>query len=94
MKISRRELARLAGASGALAVSWETAIAEQESTGEVSATTVRTLLDAQGDRGIYDDPEQFELLRQAVASLIRVQRTIREFPVPDDQEPATVLRRD
>ena len=43
---------------------------------------------------IVDDPEQFELLRQAVTSLVRVQRTIREFPIPDDQEPAIALRRD
>ena len=94
MKISRRELAKIAGAAGALAAGWETAVAEQAETGEVSAETVRTLLDAQGARGIYEDPEQFELLREAVASLIRVQRTLRDYPIPDDQEPATTLRRD
>ena len=94
MKVSRRELAKIAGATGAIAVSWETAMAEQEQTGEVSAETVRTLLDAQGARGIYEDPEQFELLREAVASLIRVQRVLREYPIPDNQEPAITLRRD
>ena len=93
MKLSRRELAATVGAAAA-AATWETAVAEQEETGDVSAETVRVLLDAQGPRGLYDDPEQLELLRRAVASLIRVQQTLRDYPIPVDQEPAITLRRD
>ena len=94
MKLSRRQLAKTVGALSASAVTWESAHAEQSETGQVSADTVRALLDAQGPRGMYDDPEQFELLRRAVTNLIRVQRTLREYPIPDDQEPAIALRRD
>ena len=65
----------------------ERAELEVQQTGEVSAEVTRALLDVQGSRSIYEDPKQFELLREALARAIRDHRTLRDFPVPDDVEP-------
>ena len=88
----RRDFAALAAASTA-GVLWQQACAEVESTGELSADTVGTLLDHQGPRGIYEDPTELERLRRAVENMINVQRTLREFPLDPDEPPLTIFRR-
>ncbi len=88
----RRDFAALAAASTA-GVLWQQACAEVESTGELSAETVGTLLDHQGPRGIYEDPAELDRLRRAVENMINVQRTLREFPLDPDEPPLTVFRR-
>lgn len=93
MRVTRRAFGQVLGSSAATALAWEVARAQVEDTGEVSAETVRVLLDAQGPRGIYDDPEQLELLRTAVANMIRVQAELRAFPLDSDEQPALVFRR-
>lgn len=90
----RRDFAAAAlAAGGAAAAAWQQACRELDGTGEVSAGTVRTLLDHQGPRGIYEDPEELDRLRSAVRNLIRVQRTLREFPLDPDEPPLTIFRR-
>ena len=94
MPLSRRQFAKVAaGGSAALAVVWQQACTQVQETGEVTAETVQTLLDAQGPRGIYEDPDELERLRTAVANLIRVQDELRSFPLDDDEQPLTVFRR-
>ena len=88
----RREFTALAAGSAAAAL-WQQACAEVEDSGEVSAETVGTLLDHQGPRGIYEDPAELERLRRAVQNMIRVQGTLREFPLDPDEPPLTVFRR-
>lgn len=94
MKISRRDLGRMTALSGVMSSGWACAELEQEQKGELSIETVNTLLDAQGERGLYKDPEQFELLRKALSSFLRVQKIVREYKIPEGQEPAVTLRRD
>ena len=45
---------------------WERAVEEFEQTGEVSADIALTLLDAQGERGIFADPKHLDELRARV----------------------------
>jgi hypothetical protein len=94
MKIDRRQFTKVAGAgAAALAVAWQQACVQVAETGEVSAETVGVLLDAQGPRGIYENPDQFEKLRRAVANTIRTQETLRGFPLDGDEQPLTIFRR-
>ena len=101
MNTSRRNFAKLAGASviapvlaSAAGLSYlERAELEVEQTGEVSADLTRALLDAQGARGIFEDPEHFEELRRSLARKIRDHKIIREFPVSADIEPLLAFRR-
>ncbi len=94
MAFDRRKFTKVAGAGvAALALAWEQACVEVTETGEVSAETVRTLLDAQGSRGIFDNAEEFERLRGAVGNMVRVQEELRNFPLDDDEQPITVFRR-
>jgi hypothetical protein len=72
---------------------WERAEAEVQQTGDVSADTVRALLEFQGDPGIYVNPERMEELRSAVARTIRSHQRLRSFPVPEDVQPAVIFRR-
>ena len=88
----RRDFAALAAASTAGAL-WQQACAEVRTPARLSAETVGTLLDHQGPRGIYEDPAELERLRRAVANMINVQRTLREFPLDPDEPPLTVFRR-
>ena len=88
----RREFAALAAGGAGVAV-WAQACREVDETGEVSARTVRTLLDHQGPRGIYEDPDELDRLRRAIESMIGVQRTLREFPLDPDEPPLTIFRR-
>jgi hypothetical protein len=76
-----------------MAVAWQQACAQVADSGEVSAETVRTLLDAQGPRGIYEQPEEFERLRRAITNTIRIQDELRSFPLDDDEQPLTIFRR-
>jgi hypothetical protein len=95
MKPTRREFTKLMGASLVAPLSipgtgpslWERAEREVEQTGEVSPEVTRILLDNQGVRGIYEEPEHFEELRAALARKIRDHKVIREFPIPADVEP-------
>lgn len=94
MTIDRRQFTKVAGAgAAAMAIAWQQACAQASDTGEVSAETVRTLLDAQGPRGIYDDPEEFERLRRAVSNSARIANELRAFPLDPDEQPLTVFRR-
>jgi hypothetical protein len=51
------------------------------------------LLDAQGARGIFSEPEHFEELRRSLARKIRDHKIIRDYPVPADIEPLLAFRR-
>jgi len=94
MKVTRRQFTKVAGVGAAgLAMAWQQACAQVAETGEVSAETVRTLLDAQGPRGIYEQAEEFERLRRAVANRVRISNQLRSFPVNDDEQPLTIFRR-
>jgi len=94
MTIDRRQFTKVAGASAAaLAMTWQQACTQVAETGEVSAETVRALLDAQGPRSIYDQPEEFERLRRAVANSIEISAELRSFPLSDDEQPLTIFRR-
>ena len=93
MDSSRREFWMTIGAAATVPLLWREAEAQLEQTGEVSAETVRILLDLQGSRGIYENPERFEELRAAVARIIRSHQTLRSFQVPSDVPPALVFRR-
>jgi hypothetical protein len=94
MTIDRRQFTKVAGVgAAAVAVAWQQACAQVAETGEVSAETVRTLLDSQGPRGIYDQPEEFERLRRAVSNSIRISEDLRSFPLSSDEQPLTIFRR-
>ena len=94
MALDRRQFTKLAAAgTSALAVAWQQACAQVSETGEVSAATVRTLLDAQGPRGIYDQETELNRLRAAVTNMIRVQEELRSFPLDPDEQPLTVFWR-
>lgn len=71
----------------------ERAELEVEQTGEVSAELTLALLDAQGARGIFAEPEHFEELRKSLARKIRDHKIIRDFPVSADIEPILAFRR-
>ena len=74
-------------------VFWNKATAEVNEAGAVSDELIYALLDAQGERGIYENPERFEELRTALTNKIKEHILIREFPVPDDIEPMTGFHR-
>ena len=94
MTIDRRQFTKVAGAgAAAMAVAWQQACVQVSDTGKVSAETVRTLLDAQGPRGIYDDEEEFERLRRAIANSTRIANELRAFPLSEDEQPLTIFRR-
>jgi hypothetical protein len=101
MKTSRRQFAGMVGAviaAPAAAVAtelsiWERAEAELQETGEISPEVVRTLLDMQGPRGIYDDPKEFESLRSALARAIPEHKSIRQLSVSMDIEPLLNFKR-
>ena len=94
MQLDRRQFTRVAGAGGiAIGAAWQQACVQFTETGEVSPETVRTLLDAQGSRSIYDSAEEFEKLRRAVENLVRVRSELRSFPLDEDEQPLTVFRR-
>ncbi len=86
----RRFLAAGGAASGLL---WSAACAEVEETGEVSVTTAQALLDHQGPRGIYEDPEELDRLRRALSGMVGVQRELRDFPLDPDEPPLLIFRR-
>ena len=92
MTVNRRQFAKVAG-TATLAIAWQQACTEVERTGEVTAETVRTLLDAQGPRGIYEDAGELEHLRAAVRNLIGVQAKLRDFPLDPDEQPLVVFWR-
>ena len=101
MKTSRRQFAQLLGSAiaapamvPAIGLSYiERAEHEVEQNGEVSAELTLALLDAQGARGIFAEPEHFEELRRSLARKIRDHRIIRDFEVPPDIEPLLAFRR-
>ena len=72
---------------------WNQALAQVKETGAVSDELIYALLDAQGERGIYENPDRFEELRTALSNKIKEHILIREFPVPDDIEPITGFHR-
>lgn len=82
-------------ALGLLATSplWDVALAEAEAQRTVSADTVRALLEAQGEPGIFADPARFEELRSAVARTAAHVAALSAFPVSDDVPPAIGFRR-
>ncbi len=92
MTMDRRRFAAATGA-GAVALLWQQACTEVADTGEVSAATAQTLLDHQGSRGIYEDAEELDRLRAAIANMIDVQRQLRDFPLDPDEPPLTIFRR-
>ncbi len=94
MTVTRRKFTKVAGIGVAgLAMVWQQACAQVAETGEVSTKTLRTLLDAQGPRGIYEREEEFERLRRAVANSIQISNELRSFPLNDDEQPLTIFRR-
>ena len=101
MKTSRRNFGKLLGASlvapivaPAVGLPYiERAELELEQAGEVSPELTLALLDAQGARGIFSEPEHFEELRRSLARKIRDHKIIRDYPVPADIEPLLGFRR-
>lgn len=89
--MDRRQFA--ASGAGALTLLWAAACGEVDESGEVSAATARALLDHQGGRGIYEDPDELERLRRALRSMVRVQRDLRDFPLDPDEPPLLIFRR-
>ena len=92
MNQTRREFAAMLGAVAFPSV-WERAEAEYEQTGEVSPDIVQTLLDIQGERGIFADPKHLEELRAAVGRKIRDHKLIRAVKLPEDIQPVTFFKR-
>ncbi len=92
MTMNRRQFATTAGAS-ALTLAWAQACAEVAETGEVSTATANTLLDHQGSRGIYENAAELERLKAAIANMVEVQRTLRDFPLDPDEPPLLIFRR-
>lgn len=88
----RRDFTVLAAGSAAAAL-WQQACSEVQVTREVSVSTTQALLDHQGPRGIYEDLAELDRLRRAIANMVNVQRTLREFPLDPDEPPLTVFRR-
>ena len=94
MTINRRQFTKVAGAgAAAMTIAWQQACAQVSETGQISDETVRTLLDAQGSRGIYENPDEFERLRRAVENSVRISNELRAFPLSSDEQPLTVFRR-
>ena len=93
MSQTRREFAAMLGAAVAFPKIWERALEEFEQTGEVSADIALTLLDAQGERGIFADPKHLDELRAALGRKIRDHKTIRAFAVPEDVQPLIYFKR-
>jgi len=94
MTIDRRKFTKIAGAGAAtVVVAWQQACAQVAETGEVSEETVRVLLNAQGAPAMYDDPEEFERLRGAIASSVRTSQQLRSFELSEDEQPITIFRR-
>jgi hypothetical protein len=101
MKTSRRKFAKVVGASiiapviaPTVGLSYiERAELEIQQTGEVSAELTLALLDAQGARSIFSEPEHFEELRRSLTRKIRDHKILRDFPVPPDIEPLLAFRR-
>ena len=92
MTVNRRQFTKAAG-TATLAIAWQQACTEVGEAGEVTVETVRTLLDAQGSRGIYENPHELERLRAAVRNMIRVQENLRDFPLDPDEQPLVVFWR-
>jgi hypothetical protein len=94
MSIDRKTFTKVAGAgAAALTLAWQQACAQVADSGDVSAEMVRALLDTQGAPGIYEDPDQFERLRRAVANSARISNELRAFPLNEDEQPLTIFRR-
>ena len=105
MSTTRREFTKLMGASAVAATAsatpaaalsiWDRAELEVEQTGEVSAATVKTLLDLHGPHGIFDQPEPFEELRASLSRKVRDHAVIRKLAseIPPDLEPLLSFRR-
>ena len=88
MKTTRREFAAMLGAAAVSPTGlWGRAVEEFEQTGQVSADTALALLDAQGERGIYEDPKNLDELRAALGRKIRDHKIIRAVPIPEDIQP-------
>ena len=85
----RRRFGMILGAAALTPMVWEKAVAEVLEGGEISTEVIHSLLDAQGVRGIYEDPDRLEELRVALTNKIQEHVLIREFPVPDNVEPLT-----
>lgn len=87
MSLSRREFAAVLG-TGALGLSSQESELERP-----SAERVRAMLDAQGGRGIFSEPEWLELLREALELNARTRAALRAYPVSDDAEPTIAFAR-
>jgi hypothetical protein len=90
---SRRKFGVMLGAAAITPMVWENAIASIKPDGKISKESVLALLDAQGERGIYDNPDRLEELRTALTNKIQEHILIRDFPLPDDVEPLTGFHR-
>jgi hypothetical protein len=100
MKTVRRQFVQMLGASAFAPLvaaeyssPWGRAEREVEQTGEVSPEMTLALLDAQGVRGIFEEPRAFEELRAALARKIQAHKFIRSYEVPADIEPLLSFRR-
>ncbi len=93
MTMDRRQFTTVAGAGALALAAWQQACTEVAETGEVSAATANTLLDHQGSRGIYEDAAELERLQAAIANMVNVQQTLRDFPLDPDESPLLVFWR-
>jgi hypothetical protein len=93
MKISRRELATIVAAASASAGLWACAEAQVRESGEVTRETALALLDAAGPRGIFEDEDELQILREALANHIGNRNRLQEYELPPDTEPAITFAR-
>ena len=93
MKQTRREFAAMLGGAVALPSLWNRAVEEYEQTGEVSADLALSLLDNQGERGIFAEPKHLDELRAALGRKIRDHKMIRAIKVSEDVQPLLSFKR-
>lgn len=74
--------------AGALSVS-----SQQSGVERPTAERVQAMLDAQGGRGIFADPQWLELLREGIERNARTRALLRAYPLSDDAEPTITFAR-
>lgn len=84
MTLSRREFTALVGA-GAIGLP-----AQGE---RLTTESVGAMLDALGGRGVFDNPEWLEMLREAIERSAGVTATLRSYPHSSDAEPSILFAR-
>ena len=98
MKTTRRQFgtaigAALAGTAVSGAAPPFAAESPQQPAAPATADLALTLLDAQGERGIYAEAPNLDELRTSLARKLREHRTLRAFPLSEDVQPLLQFKR-